>query len=92
MRVIYKYVFDDSDYMEILAHVERFLKADIQNGKMVVWAEVDPGVVPTHYALYIMPTGARLPASFRYIDTVPELDGQLIWHIYYENLDLYGDW
>ena len=91
MRRIYKYTFD-GDYMEILAHVDKFLSADIQNDKMVVWAEVEPDLEPIHFALYIVPTGAQIRDSFRYISTVPELDGQLIWHIYYENLDLYGNW
>ena len=91
MRRIYKYTFE-GDYMEILAPVTKFLKADIQNNKMVVWAEVNQEIEAIHYALYIVPTGDRIPDSFRYISTVPELDGQLIWHIYYENLDLYGNW
>jgi hypothetical protein len=57
------------------------LSVGIQDGKVVVWFEVDPSAPDNDMLLYSVGTGfGKVPVCCRFIGTV--MEGSFVWHIY----------
>lgn len=76
MKRIYKYVVGE-DIIKV--PIKRFLDAQMQDGHIVVWAEVDDSYPEKSYALWARWTGEPFPDGI-YIGTVQ--DGWVVYHIY----------
>ena len=91
MRAIYKYIiYPSKPYIE--APIERILTAQCQNDRLCVWAEVDTEK-PNRY-FYICALGTGWPLDnmkhfdkMIYISTAQQFNGELIWHVYYLELN-----
>jgi hypothetical protein len=89
MKSIYKYTVEPfRNKLEFSGKITKILTAQIQRGKICVWAEVNSEVEEQHYFLYPIGTGWSLDEipefdKFTYLSTVQEFDGDLVWHLYY---------
>ena len=54
----------------------------LQNGKVTLWAAVDPKAKMTTYTFYIRGTGYNIPEDAVYLNTI--FDGTWVWHIFYQ--------
>lgn len=77
-KAIYKYAAEGPVFF---SNAAKILTAQIQNNKIVLWAEVDTA---TEYNLYryfrIIGTGQTVPDGAVYISTVQQ--DQFVWHVY----------
>lgn len=92
MRSIYKYVISpEKEELAIDAPIIRFLSAQVQYGKICIWAEVDTDMPDRHFGFLPIGTGWNL-SDFQhfdkavYLDTVQTYGGDLVWHLYYLEL------
>jgi len=77
MKTIYKYSVHALD-MPIGAKI---LSVQMQDGRIVLWAEVDPDVATEPCVFEVFGTGQQMTDTNRqYIGTVQ--DGPMVWHIY----------
>lgn len=85
MTVIYKYPFELQDVVLIEApSLARWRHVASQNGKLTVWAEVDPIRPTVGYRFHVYGTGHEMRStSQHYIGTV--MDPPFVWHIYVES-------
>jgi len=62
----------------------KILCAQIQQGELCLWAEVDTRCGNLAREIWIFGTGhpIRNAFSLRYIGTVQQFDGGLVWHVY----------
>jgi hypothetical protein len=86
MRTIYKYTLniDSHQAIEVPSGAE-FLSAQIQNGKVCVWALVDPNAKKELELFIIAGTGhpfPEQPKQFQFLGTVQQAGGALVWHIF----------
>lgn len=59
------------------------LTAQVQHGDVCLWAIVEPNAIKEPRKFYIVGTGHEMPERVgRYIGTVQQMDGMLIWHIF----------
>lgn len=83
MKKIWKFVVDKESVV-ICAPIIRFLTTQINGGKIVVWAEVNPENAPIDYELRTFETDEEIPDfDFSYLGTVQDVGGLLVLHIYY---------
>lgn len=62
----------------------KFLKFDFQYGRPVIWVEVEENVRLEEFNFMIKPTGAQVSDIEKYLGTVMQLEGALVWHLYQE--------
>ena len=94
MKSVYKYVVEGVENIE--APIIQFISAGVQNGKIVVWAEVDTDKPNRNFLVAPIGTGWDLDTfsndgasffeAFNYLNTVQLLGGALIFHVYYMEL------
>lgn len=86
MRTIYKYALKVTDTQEIrMPAGAEFLTAQMQHGRLCVWAIVDPSRKDELEYFIICGTGHPLPDKPRflqYLATVQDAGGSLIWHVF----------
>lgn len=79
-RRIYKYEVPSA----LRARVGRWLHADMQNGKLCAWAEIDDSVPEQEWIVTFTGTGweldVALPDDAIYCGTV--MDGAFVWHVW----------
>ena len=91
MRSIYKYTISPNNpYLE--APIERILTAQCQDDKICIWAEVNTEKLNRYFYICALGTGWPLDNmkhfdKMTYLSTVQQFDGQLVWHIYYLELN-----
>jgi hypothetical protein len=88
MKTIYKYELKIEGTQSIDCPYEMTpISVGCQNGKLVLWAEVDKRVAATRFcAVYIYGTGHPMPddsdsAYEKFLGTVQMPNG-LVWHVY----------
>lgn len=95
MKKIFKYPLD-ADYDGMTARWEpckamelpcgaQILSVDIQNGKPVMWALVNPDAPMEKRKIYISNTGGELPDDFgrrRFIGTLLFGGGRIVLHVF----------
>lgn len=86
-ETVWKYELDITDHRTLLVPAgAEFLSAQMQNGKLCVWARVDanqPGSMSFLRHIWIVGTGNPMPGNpVRHIDTVQ--DGSFVWHVFEE--------
>jgi hypothetical protein len=85
MKTIYKYHLNitDTQIVEVPGKINP-LTVQFQNGELTVWAEVDPDAPTRGLKFFVRGTGHKLPEEkCKYIGTVQEMGGHLIWHVYH---------
>ena len=83
--MIYKYALATIDEQEVMMpRGSKMLSVQMQYGSLQLWAEVEPTAEESPVTIFIVPTGGiDMPANaMEYIDTVQQLDGAIVWHIY----------
>lgn len=82
MKTIWKFPLDLTDLQELdIPFGYKFLSAQMQNGKLCLWAEVNPAAMKRKATIAIVGTGNPFPlGQFDFISTVQM--GPLVWHIY----------
>ena len=91
MKTIYKYTIKDC-FLELNAPVTKLLSVQCQRDKLCIWAEVDTEMEDRHFAFFAIGTGWSLDDlkhfdKMQYFSTVQQFDGDLVWHIYYLELN-----
>lgn len=91
IKVIYKYPLEITDNQVIeLPKRHQILTAQLQNGKLQLWALVYPEFAKIKKLIHIYGTGHKIPAdeNLKYISTIQTEGGVFVWHIfeYTENL------
>jgi hypothetical protein len=86
MKTIYKYTLELADHqtIEVPADAE-FLTAQMQNGKLCVWAIVDTDNLTEKEYFVIVGTGSGMPDRpkiLQFLGTVQQAGGALIWHVF----------
>ena len=84
MKTIYKYklLLDDVQTVEMPVGAN-ILSAQMQNGELCLWAEVDDEKPTEYRSIWIYGTGHLMDdALVRYISTVQ--DRSFVWHVYEE--------
>ncbi len=85
MKRIFKYPVKIVEDFIIRAPITRPLAVQEQDGKLYLWAEVDPDSRPTTNLIGIYGTGEPMPLNpGEYITTVRY--GVFVWHIYWRQL------
>lgn len=82
MRTIHKYVLEFVEAQTIrIPRRCKPLSAQMQNGKLCLWVEVDTDEPAPPVNVYIVGTGHELPTfAMNYVDTVQV--GVFVWHVY----------
>lgn len=82
MLTIHKYVLETVDFQMVGIHqYHRFIAAGCQDGKLVVWAEVNTSHMKHAVPILIVGTGNPMPqAVVRHIGTVQM--PPFVWHVY----------
>jgi len=84
MRTVWKYQIPIKDYFELeLPQGAKILTIQVQYGEPQLWALVDP-TAQLEFRLFRL-SGTGHPITNRnldYIETVQQLEGQFIWHIF----------
>jgi hypothetical protein len=84
MRKIYKYPIALKECQTVdLTKGARVLTAQLQNGEIVMWAEVDPDEPMRVWLVYTVGTGTSFIADEHpgeYVATVQR--GEFVWHLY----------
>jgi hypothetical protein len=91
MKTIYKYTTTDC-FLALNAPVTRLLSAQCQRDEICIWAEVDTEAEDRHFIFFALGTGWNLSGfnhfdKMQYLSTTQQFDGDLIWHIYYLELN-----
>lgn len=66
----------------IMPYGARILHAADQDGRLVVWAMVDPPQVPQRRRLVLLGTGFDVPPKCDYVNTFQS--GEFVWHLFVE--------
>lgn len=53
---------------------------DVLDGRICLWAEVDPDLPTIIYNVFIIGTGQTIPTDCHYVGTV--FDRPYVWHVY----------
>ena len=84
---IYKYELNLGLNKIEVSKYHEVLTAQIQGGKLVVWIKVDPDLPQDCTITFdVVGTGHKLADdnfTFKYLSTVQEASGILVWHIFY---------
>jgi hypothetical protein len=89
--MIYKYQLKVTDSQELeLPKGARILTVQTQQEVVCLWALVDSNAIERQrHVIHFIGTGnSHIPSSkLRYIGTVQQLGGSLVWHVFEEFLD-----
>lgn len=77
---IYKYPLGDFQTDVELPVQGTILTAQMQDGRVTLWAAVDISRGVEKRRIRVLPTGADLPDGYEYIATVQ--DGFYVWHVF----------
>jgi hypothetical protein len=82
MYTVYKYHLEVRRESHVWMPVRATpLSVQIQNGRLTLWAVVDPKSVLSDHAFYIINTGGEMTGrEKRFISTVEA--GEFVWHIF----------
>jgi hypothetical protein len=84
MKTIYKYNLDlGGNTFEMPADAD-VLTAQMQHGRITLWAKVDTDKSPMKRRFTVFGTGHQMYEGLEYIATVQQAEGALIWHIFEE--------
>lgn len=87
MITIWKYplIVDNFQFIK-LPKDSRILTVQQQQGTLCMWALVDPEKEREEYTVWVIGTGHPMPEVkyLHYIDTVQQMNGALVWHIFIE--------
>jgi hypothetical protein len=85
MKSIYKYLLDIVNSQSIsIPQNSQFLRVGEQNGKLMLWVEIDTMVAIEPVNIEVWGTGHPMPDTPRgYIDSCQMSNG-LVWHVYFE--------
>ncbi len=85
MRRVYKYPFDVTGHIEIVAPEGMIpLRVLIQHGSPCLWALVDPSKPPRTHHFRLAGTGHDIEEeNLRFVDTFLMSGGALVWHVFY---------
>lgn len=85
MKTIWKYSLNPADYTDITMPLgARVLTAQVQDGVICIWAEVDPNASPeTTHRFTLCATGQQI-ATYPgdYVGTVQLSGGRFVFHVY----------
>lgn len=95
MKTIHKYFLADTGGMNVfgaqalnLPVGSKPIHGGIQDGKRVVWVEVEVDSVGGNYVhrtvrhnFYVVGTGRKIPDSTQYLSTF--FEGSFVWHLYW---------
>lgn len=84
MKRIYKYPLNFPNTTLEVPRGSRVLTVQVQRGVPCVWIECDPDAELTRLSLQVFGTGHAVPDGLRYVSTIQEADGALVWHFYQE--------
>lgn len=83
MRTIHKYKLKEG-INTIQAHwIEQFLSVDMQDGNLVMWAQVDTAIEPSEYKVLVIGTSFNLDRydyGYTYVGTTQ--NGKLVYHVF----------
>ncbi len=84
MRTIFKYSIKLTDEQRIEMNTgAKILCVQLQGGQPCIWAEVEDPITLESVPIFIIGTGNPMPIeATRYIGTVQQFNGGLIWHVY----------
>lgn len=93
MRTIYKYDLSDMNNNILEGPIVKFLHADQQHGRIMVWAEVDTSLPNRQFQIFPIGTGWDMTLSkecifdtHTYLGTVSLFGGSYIFHVYYKDV------
>jgi len=85
---IHKFAIEVDDKQKVkMPQGARILSAKLQNGRVVLWAMVEPEKETVERIIHIFGTGHPVTTPYhklRFIDTVLMMGGSLVWHIFEE--------
>ena len=86
MKTVYKYELEITDRQDIhLPKGAQFLSAQMQNGKLCVWALVESTREHVHRIFHVLGTGHPMRTdNLVYIGTAQMIGGGLVWHVFVE--------
>lgn len=87
MKTIFKYKLETTGLQEIeIPEDAQVLSVQGQHGFLCLWAIVDPDKPKEKKRILLAGTGHPIPEdrNLKFIGTVQEFEGELIWHIFEE--------
>lgn len=94
MKSIYKYKIDiDREQFTIRGPIVKLLTVQAQCSQICVWAEIDTDKPEREFNILPMGTGWELDKmkhfdKMTYLGTVQLYGGELVWHMYYVELEV----
>ena len=85
VKIIHKYTLNiTKEQMIEMPKGAHFLSAQMQRGKLCVWAIVERGKLNYMESFVVLGTGQPVPEDqeLEFLGTVQEFDGKLVWHIF----------
>ena len=84
MRIIYKYELLIENEFEIeTPRIFKPIHVGEQNGKIYVWAEVDPNSMTFNRIFHCVPTGTFFSFNAKHLGSVVESNAPFVWHFYW---------
>lgn len=80
MKTIFKYELNVHDVILKLPLGAEILNVQLQNGKPVLWALVNPENELVDRSICIVGTGWDVKGNMQYINTY--MDGYFVWHVF----------
>lgn len=80
MKTIYKYELRSQDTSMKLPKEAEILTVQIQDGRPMLWALVDPENVLEDRFIYTVGTGWEVEDNMKYICTY--IEGYFVWHVF----------
>jgi hypothetical protein len=81
-EVVYKYQIGEQDSLVEMKAGARLLHAAVQNGKVCLWAAVDPKAADVKRRILLVGTGHAVPELGRHVATFMTSGGVYVWHVF----------
>ncbi len=86
MRAIWKFPLDITETQDVrMPRGAKILSVQMQRGKLVLWAVVDPDKAIQERTFHVFGTGHDFPdwlSVEQHVGTVQDMNGALIWHVF----------
>ena len=84
MRCVWKYELDLVDDWQLrpMPGGATVVNVDMQNGRLCLWAEVDPSLTLVDRWFVVEGTGHRFEHRGRHLGTAHAYGDKLVWHVY----------